>query len=70
MSDETIVKVERNVMAYWKAAKINPQYGSVKEQRLTDMDKEKMGGLNVAYFYAELQGDKWCLIRRAPTQGW
>lgn len=66
----TIVKVERDVMAYWKTATFTPQGGTPFKRRLTDDEKQKMGGEKIAYFFGVYENDIWTLMDSAPKQKW
>lgn len=66
-----IVKISRNIMAYYLPAKVRSQYGVIDEPlRLTDEIKQKMGGDEVAFFDAEQSEKKLVIGKRLPTQDW
>jgi len=67
---DTIVKVERNVMAYWRRAKVKPQFGEAVYQSLPDEARHQMGGEPIAYFFAQSKDGRWVLLQRAPAQNW
>ena len=70
MADHTIVKVTRDLFAFWKPATLKTEYGPAIEQRLSDEDRHKMGGEKTAYFYGEMKDGRWFLYNRAPRQSW
>ena len=70
MSDP-IVKVERNLFAYWKPAKLSTQYGAAPwYQTLPDDARYQMGGDTVVHFFGQLKDGRWTLLNRAPPQDW
>lgn len=70
MADDTIVKVERNVMDLRRRAKISTQYGTPSHQYLPDEARHQMGGEPIVYFFAQSKDGRWVLLQRAPKQNW
>jgi hypothetical protein len=65
-----LIKVSRNVFAYWQKARLALDHGKVVRQFLTEEERWKMGGKSEECFEAEYdpRADRWNLrsVARPP----